>query len=378
MPRRILILSYRDIRHPEMGGAEIIIHEVYRRIHAAGHPVTFLTCRFPGGAERDEIDGMEVLRVGRLHDFNVSAPLHLRRRLRSRGFDVVVEDLNKLPFYTPALAPGIPVLVNVPHLFGSTVFQQAAWPLALYVYAQEQLIPLVYRECEFQVLSESTRDDLAARGVSPDRLHLVRSGIDHDFYRPPQRGESVPAPVMLYLGRLKKYKCIEYPILVLRELAERIPGVEYWIAGEGDYREELERIAVEQGVADRVRFLGFREGQAKLDTLHAARVLVYTSPKEGWGLSVIEANATGVPCVASHSPGLRESVRDGVTGFLTPHGDLPALRDRLIEVLDDDALWRRFSDAAIEWAGQFSWDRMAEETLALIERTARGGNRTVS
>jgi len=367
---RILLLSYRDMRHPEMGGAEIIIHQIYRRLHAAGHPVTFLTCGFPGGAARDEIDGMEIIRIGNLYNFNYAVGSYYRSRLRSRGYSVIVEDLNKLPFYSPVFQKEAAVLVNIPHLFGTTVFRQAAWPLALYVYLQEQTIPRVYRGCRFQVLSDSTRDDLISRGLAPDRIHVVRSGIDHEFYRPRPAGDGPPpAPVLLYLGRLKKYKCIEYPILVLPEILQRVPGAEYWIAGEGDYRDELERIARETGVAEQVRFLGFKDGAEKLEMLHRSRVLVYTSPKEGWGLSVIEGNATGLPCVASDSPGLRESVRHQQTGYLVPHGNLPALRDRLLELLQDNAVWARMSAAGLEWAGRFSWDRMAAETLDLIDRS---------
>lgn len=374
MPEKILLLSYRDLRHPEMGGAEIIIHEIYRRLHAAGHQVTFLTCRFPGGAARDEIDGMEVIRIGNLYNFNFEVGRYYRRHLRDRGFTVLVEDLNKLPFYGPAFQKSVPVLVNIPHLFGTTVFQQAPLPLAMYVYLQEQFIPPVYRRCFFQVLSDSTREDLRRRGLPEDDLAVIRSGIDHGYFRPPDGGRAPsPAPILLYLGRLKKYKCIEHPIRVLRRLREAVPGTEYWIAGEGDYRTDLEQIAREEGCADAVRFFGYLEGADRLRVLHQSRVLVYTSPKEGWGLSVIEGNATGLPCVASDSPGLRESVRHGETGFLVPHGDLAALEDRLRELLTDDPLWGRYSAAGLAWAARFNWDTMAEETLALIRRAVARG-----
>lgn len=363
---RILIVSYRDLRHPEQGGAEVIIHEVYRRMQARGHEVTFLTSRFPGGSERDEIDGMAIRRIGNLYNFNFATSRYIRKELAGQ-VDVVVEDLNKLPFYTPAFTD-LPVLVNVPHLFGTTVFQQAAFPLAAYVYMQEQLIPRVYRKCEFQVLSESTRGDLEKRGIPPEQLHVVKTGIDHDFYQPAERHGAQPGPYLLYLGRLKRYKCIEFPIDVLAELAQKHPGIEYWIAGEGDYREALLTRARERGVAERVKLLGYVEGKEKQDLLARTRVLCYTSPKEGWGLSVIEANAVGVPCVASDSPGLCEAVRDGETGYLVPHGDLPALRDRLDELLGDSARWAHMSQRGMEWAQEFRWDKMTDETEALLRR----------
>ncbi|MCA9758363.1 MAG: glycosyltransferase family 4 protein [Candidatus Eisenbacteria bacterium] len=361
---RILIVSYRDLKHPEQGGAEVIIHEVYRRMRAKGHEVTFLTCRFPGGSDRDEIDGMPIHRIGNLYDFNFRTSAYIKKEFAGK-IDVVVEDLNKLPFYTPRFTD-LPVLVNIPHLFGTTVFQQAAFPLATYVFLQEKLIPSVYGNCEFQVLSESTRGDLEKRGIPPKQLHVVKTGIDHDYYRPAERNGTQPGPILLYLGRLKKYKCIEFPIDILPSLAKKHPDVEYWIAGEGDYRDALAARAREKGVSDRVKLLGYVEGKEKKDLLDRTRVLCYTSPKEGWGLSVIEANAVGVPCVASNSPGLCEAVRDGETGYLVPHGDLPALERRIDDFLSDPELWEQFSKRGMEWADEFHWDKMTDQTEALL------------
>jgi glycosyltransferase involved in cell wall biosynthesis len=228
------------------------------------------------------------------------------------------------------------------------------------VYLSEKLIPRVYGAVRFAVLSESTRGDLVRRGIAPENLRVIRSGIDHRFYVPPAPS-GPPAPVMTYLGRLKKYKRIEYPILALPGIKKRVPGAEYWIVGEGDHAGALRRAAREAGVEGAVRFLGPKGGAEKLEVLHRTRVLTYTSPKEGWGLSVIEANACGVPVIASDSPGLCESVRHGETGFLVPHGDIAALEAAAARLLSDDALWGRMSRAGIEWARRFDWERMTDE-----------------
>ncbi|MBM3287894.1 MAG: glycosyltransferase family 4 protein [Candidatus Eisenbacteria bacterium] len=367
----ILIISYRDIRHPEMGGAEVIIHEIYRRLQARGHEICFLTGAWPGAPRRDRIDGMEVLRVGSTYTFNW-AVLRAWRALRGRRFDLIVEDLNKIPFFGPLFQKEVPVLTNVPHLFGTTVFREAPWPLGLYVYLHERFIPTAYRRCRFQVLSDSTREDLIARGLAPERIHVIRSGIDHDYYRP-EEGRGTPGPVILYLGRLKKYKGIDLAIDALPEIQRTVPEVRYWIAGEGTHRAALEARIAREGLGGRVSLLGHKSGREKLAVLRQTRVLVYTSPKEGWGLSVIEANAMGIPVVASDSPGLRESVRDGETGFLVPHGDVGALADRLSQLLSDDVLWGRMGLAGIAWAANFNWSRMADETEDLLLRVAREG-----
>lgn len=367
----VLVISYRDLHHPEMGGAEVILHEVYRRLAQRGHRIGFLTGAWRGASKQDRIDGMDVYRVGTTYTFNWTVP-RAWRRLRPLGWDLIVEDLNKIPLFSPWFQSDVPVLANVPHLFGTTVFREAALPPALYVYLHERFIPSCYRACRFQVLSDSTRDDLVARGIPAPQIHVVRSGIDHEFYRPAEGG-GTPGPVILYLGRLKKYKGIELTIEALPAILRRVPNARYWIAGEGSHRRALERKIQGLGLERHVELLGYCEGERKLEILRKARVLVYTSPKEGWGLSVIEANAMGIPAVASDSPGLRESVRDGETGFLVPHGDVGSLADRLSILLSDDGLWGRMGQAGILWADRFHWDRMADETEALLERVVREG-----
>jgi glycosyltransferase involved in cell wall biosynthesis len=361
------VVSYRDIRHPEFGGAEVILYEIFRRFVAWGHRVSFITGHWPGAPREAEVEGMRIQRGGNTYTFNLRAPGMLRALQRREPVDLVVEDINKIPFFTPLFQKRAPVLGIVPHLFGTTVFQQAPLPLALYVYAYEQLIPAIYRRSHFSVLSQTTFADLARRGIAREQMRIIRAGIDHDYYRPVDRHGRPPGPVITYLGRIKRYKRCDLVMRALPDVLARVPEAEYWIVGEGDYRPQLESLARELGLGNHVRVLGFQEGQAKLETLYRTRILVYTSPKEGWGLSVIEGNALGIPCVASRAPGLQESVRDGETGLLVPHGEGPALAEALTRLLIDDALWWRMGEAAQTWAAEFHWDRSAHETLTLAE-----------
>ncbi|TPW03641.1 MAG: putative glycosyltransferase, partial [bacterium] len=203
---KILVISYRDMEHPEAGGAEVIIQEIMGRLAGAGHSVTMLTGAFKGGAARSRVGGAEVHRTGNQFNFNFAAPAYYKKHLKSQGFDVIVEDVNKIPFFMPMHEPEVPVVAVVPHLFGTTVFQQASIPLAGYVYLYERFIPLVYKNCLFSVLSESTRHDLIGRGIPSGRLRLIHSGMDHDLYVPDGRRPSERPPWVAYLGRLKKYK----------------------------------------------------------------------------------------------------------------------------------------------------------------------------
>jgi len=167
---RILVVNWNDRENPHGGGAEVHLHEIFGRIAALGHRVDLLASGWPGGAPRAFIDGIDIHRVGTRYSFQFNARRYFQERLAGNRYDVLVEDLNKIPLYTPRWN-GPPVVALVHHLFGSTIFREAPVHMAASVWLAERGIYLVYRGRPFEAVSESTADDLAARGIPP------RSGI---------------------------------------------------------------------------------------------------------------------------------------------------------------------------------------------------------
>jgi glycosyltransferase involved in cell wall biosynthesis len=125
----------------------------------------------------------------------------------------------------------------------------------------------------------------------------------------------------------------------------------------------LRSAAARLGVAQAVDFLGFLPSAEKVRRLREAWVVVQPSPKEGWGLTVIEAGACGTAVVAADSPGLRDSVRRDETGLLVPYGDDAALTAALLRVLEDSALRERLAAAGIARAASFSWPACGAASL---------------
>lgn len=366
---RILAFNWRDPRHPEAGGAELHLFEILRRCVRDGDSAVWLAERFPGAPERDLIEGIRVHRGGTWYNAHLSLGSLYRRVYRKERFDLVLDDINKVPFFTPLYASA-PVLAIVPHLFGGTVFREASLPVGLLVRAHELMIPLVYRRTPFLAISESTKDDLAARGIDRGRISVARCGLTQEDYgiaTPPERRR---APRVVFLGRLRKYKGAQHAIRALPRIRGAVPGATLDVVGDGPYRSDLERLAGALGVAQAVRFRGALPHAEKVAALNEAQVAVCPSPKEGWGLTVIEANACGVPVVASRSPGLVESVRDGETGFLVPHGDAAALADGVIRLLEDRALRLRQAAAARAWAERFDWETCYRESRDVMARAA--------
>jgi len=152
---RILLVNWNDRENPQAGGAEIHLHELFGRIAKSGHDVRLIASGWSGCAPRAVVDGIQVTRIGGRHSFAVRGRGAVRRALRAGSFDVVVEDINKVPLFLPTLT-ALPFVAMVPHLFGTTAFAEASVPLAAVVWAAERPIPWVYRvpegwiSCDFR------------------------------------------------------------------------------------------------------------------------------------------------------------------------------------------------------------------------------------
>jgi glycosyltransferase involved in cell wall biosynthesis len=368
---KILAFNWRDPEHPEAGGAELHLLEILRRAVRDGDRAVWLAERFPGAPETATVQGIEIHRAGSWYNAHLALGALYRDRFRRERFDLVLEDINKVPFYAPLYARA-PVLAIVPHLFGATVFREATPPVAALVWAHESLIPLVYRRTPFLAISESTRDDLVARGIDAKRVSVVRCGLTQEDYGIRVPPEARRDPVIVFVGRLRRYKGAQLAVRALPRVLARVPEATLRIVGDGPYRPTLEALAHREGVAGRVQFLGAVSSAAKVDALNAAQVALAPSPKEGWGLTVIEANACGAPVVASRSPGLVESVRDAETGLLVPHGDVPALADAIVRLLTDAPLRLRLAAEGVRWAHTFDWETCYRESMSVMRRAAEG------
>jgi len=184
--------------------------------------------------------------------------------------------------------------------------------LATAVWLSERPLAMMYRGVPFQAISESTADDLVDRGIPRERVVVIPPGVSSDYYTP-DATQRAAVPTFAYLGRLKKYKGVDQVIRAFARVTA--PGAVLEIAGAGDYRPALERLIASLDLADRVRFLGFITEEEKLALLRRAWAVALASPKEGWGLTNVEAEACGTPVVASNIPGdprVGAAWRDGV------------------------------------------------------------------
>ncbi len=371
---KILVINWQDWTNPLSGGAETHLRETFVRVAAMGHQVTLFCSSFPGAPAEEHLDGITIVRRGGRNTFNFVVPFYYLTRFRREGFDVVVDDINKIPFYTPLYVRR--ALVGLSHhFFGTSIFLEAGRIRGGYVYASEALVDCIYRRTPFLVVSQSTLDEFVARGFRRENFTLAMNSIDHERLHP----TGVPKtahPTVGYFGRLKKYKSVDHVLRAFARVRQQLPTAELVIIGRGDYQPQLQALAAELGIAEATRFTGFVSEEEKLRLLQELWVVVNPSMKEGWGIVNVEANACGTPAIAADSPGLRDSVRHNVTGLLYPYGDVDMLTSQIAMILSDAELRERLREKAMEFARSITWEDTARATVEVLQQAVnkkRGG-----
>lgn len=378
---RIAVLNWRDRRHPAAGGAELYCERVARELASDGHAVTLVTSRPAGTPAREVVDGYAVRRMG---SWVTVYPLAMAWLLRHRRrLDGVVDSANGIPFFSPVVAGDTPVVLLVHHVhqdlftrsFPRAAARFAAWlegPATRRVYGRRTVV----------VLSPSTRKAVRRRLHLRGPVRVVPGGAD-------TRGittDASPRPRVVVVGRLSPYKRLDTLLAAVARVAPAHPGLELHLVGDGTDRQRLEDLAADLGAP--VVFHGRLPDADRDAVLATAWLSVSASDGGDWSLSLLEANAAGVPSLARRATGARDTVRHGETGWLVDDsegagadstGVLAAALDRALAELSDPATAQRLRSGARAWARRFTWRRTADGVLAALvsehERTSRSWGR---
>jgi glycosyltransferase involved in cell wall biosynthesis len=344
---RIVIFNWRDTAHPRAGGAEVYTDVIARGLAARGHDVVLRTASFPGAAECEVVGGYRVVRAGNAVTCRFAHAAWLARHRAE--VDVVVDEVNTLPFLSPLIAPAKVVLLM--HQIAREVWNYEAPPVIGWMgRLAEPFLLSVYRSTPSVTVSHSTSRSLRELGLRGP------NDVVHNALQPAVEPYVTRAEVgmMLYVGRVTPSKRIDHIVRAVAHVRDQLP-VRLVVIGGGLDREfrRLRALATQLGVADAVEFRGRVSEAERDDFLSRADLLLLSSVREGWGLVVSEAARWRVPTVAYDVPGLRDSIIDDVTGILVPDGDHRAFSAALADLVKDRLRRDEMGRAAADYLSQF-------------------------
>jgi len=362
----ILWFNWKCIRHPQAGGAEVYTHEIARRLVARGHRVTLVASRPPGLPEEEVIDGVRIIRRGGRLGVYFEAYRIYKKLTREEDYDLVIDEVNTIPFMTPLYARK-PIFMLIHQLCRDCFkdyFHSVVYPLGWTI---EKLFHKLYvnymkkgRVKRVITVSRDSMRDLISLGYPPDRIEIVYNGLDLEKIRVYCPREKKYEKLAVYIGRISRYKRIEDLLAAWKLVEERVPEARLVIAGRYDlkYKTRIEDLSHRLGL-ERAEIRGPLREEEKYGLLGKAGVFAYTSRREGWGRSVLEAAACGVPAVAYNVPGLREAVVHGKTGLLVELGDVKGLGSAIARLISDLDEAKRMGQEAREYASRFTWEESA-------------------
>jgi glycosyltransferase involved in cell wall biosynthesis len=350
----------------------VLTHEHARRLVERGHRVTLFVGAVKGQPEKETIDGVDVIRAGGPMTTRLQAFRWYRAEQHRARFDVIVEEINTLPYFAPWFADA-PVVLWMHQLAREVWWYEAPRLLAPVGFLLERSYLRLYRKKPALVLSASTRQDLLELGFSADHVQIVPPAIeprDADLRLPAKE-----AGLLVYVGRITPSKRVEHLVEALARV--RNSGIEARLeivgGGEPSARAAVERVARERRVEGHVRFSGYVDDRAKRDLLARAGLIVMASVREGWGLVITEANSVGTPAVVYDRPGLRDSTIHERTGLLTSPNP-QALAAGVTRALTDPDLYARLQAGALEWSREFTWEKASSAfERALVQVAATSG-----
>lgn len=345
------MLNWRDVRSPGGGGAERVTHEVAKRLVERGHDVTWLSSVAEGLPADEELDGVSVVRRGSEATTRLHAP-RLYRRFRP---DVVLEEINTLPYFAPLWADA-PVLLYMNQLAREVWWYESPPLIAVVGWLSERAYLRAYTGCDAVTISLSTLEDLRALGLR-GTITIAPMAVDATpaIELPAKRREGH----LVAIGRLAPSKRYDHAIHALSELTQTHERASLTLIGRGREEARLREQASALGLGEAVRFLGHVSEAEKVRVLDESDLLVGTSVREGWGLTVTEAAARGTAAVVYDIPGFRDAVVPGRTGLIVDAN--PAALARAVRgVLDDAELFTRLRTNAWRSVHRLSYEATAD------------------
>lgn len=356
----ILILNWKDVKNPEVGGAEIIAFEFARRLVKDGHSVTFFARKFNNCKSEEVIDGVRIVRRGGKLSVYLQAFFYYMG-LKQKP-DRVIDMVNTICWQTPLYVPYKKRLFYVNQLAKEVLFYEMMWPLSYIFYFIEKLEYIFYSNTKTVCYSKSTKDDLVSFGINPSKIRLFPMGLDHIRYKP---GKKSKDPLFVFVARLVRMKRADLCIKSFKYVAIKYPKAKLAIIGNGPDEKRLEGVVKNEKLQKHIVFVNKNnffidknKGDVKIRLMQESWAHILPSVKEGWGMVVTEAAACGTPSIVTDVTGLRDSVVNGKTGvIIKPNPSPEDLSDTIINIIEDNQMRNKMSKEAMKWSKNFSWEK---------------------
>ncbi len=371
--KRILFLSWRDIKAPKMGGAEIFTHEMIKRLDRERYEIIHFSPLFEGAQGEEVIDGIRYIRRGGILSVILEARNYYRENRES--IDYVVDQCNTHRFFSRFWVDEEKRIFFIHQLTREIWDMNTAFPINLIgKYTETPFLRFSRRDPTITV-SNSTKEDLVRVGFKPERVTILPEGID---FTPWDRNNFLPKeekPTFIYVGRYSNYKGIDKAVEAFGQIRSIYPEARLWVVGKKKekYIEDVLRPIEEryslsrEGKVPDITYWGFVSEEKKLELMSRAHCLLFPSLREGWGLIITEAAAVGTPSIGFDSAGIRDALNLGKAGYLCRENSVGELVYQMKQAIEEEENYKLMREAAYEFSLNFHWGNTKDHFDRFIE-----------
>lgn len=365
----ILILNWKDLRNPDVGGAEIIVYELAKRLVADGHHVTWFCRSFVGAREHDIYDGIKIIRRG--NKITVYWEAYRYYQLLMNKPDKIIDCINTICWQTPLYIPKSNRIMLVNQLAKEVFFYELPFPLSYIAYVLERIEYLTYRDTKVFCYAPSTKKDLGTFGIPEKNISVFPLGVDHNRYK---SGKKSKDPLFLFVARLTSMKRPDLCVEAMRVVVKKYPKAKLAIVGYGPMENKLEGMIQKYGLEKNVYLVNKNTlyfdkdpKDVKVKLMQQAWALLLPSVKEGWGMVVTEAAACSTPSIVTSVTGLIDAVEHNKTGIVVGY-DISAdgFANQILSLISDRALSTTLGKNAMRRSKSFNWDKSYQIFSSLL------------
>lgn len=369
----ILALSWRDIKAPKKGGAEVHTHEMLKGLDKSKYEVYHFSPMFEGAEKKEEIDGITYIRKGNPISVIWHARMYYLRH--AKNIDHVIDQCNTHRFFTKFWVPRKKRIFYIHQLTREIWDINAKFPINVIGRTLETPMLKLNNKDYTITVSNSTKEDLVNVGFDKDKIFIIPNGVSKKLYeyRETKYKPYVKKNDFIYVGRYSKYKGIDVCVKALASVKKKYKDARLFICGKKDdefINEVLQPLCDELSLslydyatygdenvktADVIMF-GFTSESKKYNLMNKSRALLFPSLREGWGIIVTEAGYLNTPSIVYDSPGVRDAVNLGNAGYLCKKNNVDNISELMIRSIEDKEEYKQMSENALKYAMNFNWD----------------------
>lgn len=355
----VLILNWRDIKNPEGGGAEIILHELAKRLVKENNSVAWFCSSYKNSLKEEIQDGIKIVRSGGKYSVYFHA-FQYYRKLKVKP-DIVLDCVNTVCWQTPFYVEKKKRILYTNQAAREVFFYEYPFPFSILSYLLEPLQYLTYKNTKAVCYSKSIKEDLVSFGLDKKNIHTFPLGVDHKRYFPKKKSSY---PTFIFVARFVRNKRPERCVTAMTTVVSKYPKAKLYLIGYGKEEKNLiaqiEKLKLKKNVimVNKNNFFLQRDARdIKVKLMQEAWSLLLPSVKEGWGMVVTEAAACATPSIVSNVTGLRDSVIDNKTGIILSKDPSPREIAGAIISLIENKERKKFYENSIVWSKNFSWPK---------------------